>query len=105
MLLQVDVYLSDGRLFEGKFSFHDYHYNIATIKIDSDAPLPTAIIRHLDDSLSIERSELCSYRIPPHSNKFKLSPGVMVVGVGRYYKESRDIMAAPGKFRYIVKLL
>ncbi|KAM7473649.1 hypothetical protein LguiB_020892 [Lonicera macranthoides] len=48
--IKVDVYLSDGRLSEGKFSFHDYHYNIATIKIDSDAHLPTAVIRHLDDS-------------------------------------------------------
>ncbi|KAM7473627.1 hypothetical protein LguiB_020870 [Lonicera macranthoides] len=96
--IKVDVYLSDGRLFEGKFSFHDYHYNIATIKIESDAPLPTAVIRHLDDSLSIDQSELCSFGIRPHSNKFKLYPEVMVVGVGRYYKETRDIMAAPGKF-------
>ncbi|KAM7473652.1 hypothetical protein LguiB_020895 [Lonicera macranthoides] len=57
---ELDAIPMISRLFEGKFSFHDYHYNIATIKIDSDAPLPTAVIRHLDDSLGIDQSELFS---------------------------------------------
>ncbi|KAM7471257.1 hypothetical protein LguiA_009440 [Lonicera macranthoides] len=96
--IKVDAYLPDGRLFEGRVSFHDFHYNIATIKIDSDAPLPTAVIRQLDDSVSIDPSELLSFKNRPNSNKFKLYPGVMVAGVGRYSKEPRDLMAAPGKF-------
>lgn len=82
MLVQVDVYLPDGRLFEGKVSFCDFHYNIATIKIDCDEPQPIAIIRHLDDSISVNPSELCSpkdeelgsesFQIHPHSEKFNL---------------------------------
>ncbi|KAM7475479.1 hypothetical protein LguiB_022722 [Lonicera macranthoides] len=104
----VNVYLWDGWLFEGKVSFYDFHYNITTIKIDSDAPLPTAAIRQLDDSISVNPSELCSpeeeeldsqlFQIQPHSEKFNLSPGDLVVGIGRYFEEPHDLMAAPGEF-------
>ncbi|KAM7473630.1 hypothetical protein LguiB_020873 [Lonicera macranthoides] len=106
--IKVDVYLPDGRLFEGKVSFLDFHYNIATVKIDSDEPQPIAIIRHLDDSISVNPSESCSpedevvgsesFQIHPHSEKFNLSPGDMVVAIGRYFKEPYDLMVAPGKF-------
>lgn len=101
LLLQIDVFFSDGKLFEGHVFTYDFHYNFATIKIKSDAAMPTASVRRLDDSISIDRSKE-SFQLQPHSELFHLCPGEAVVAVGRYYKKPYYIMAASGKFRYTI---
>lgn len=111
LLLQVDVHISDGKLFDGQVFAYDFHYNIAIIKIESDAPLPSASLRLLDDSISVDPSEIpCpedveegseSFQLHRHSNLFNLCPGDMVVAIGRYFDKPYELMAAPGKFRYI----
>ncbi|XP_028088347.1 uncharacterized protein LOC114288930 isoform X1 [Camellia sinensis] len=49
LLLQIDVYISDGKLFEGRVFAYDFHFDIAFIKIESNATLPTASLRLLED--------------------------------------------------------
>lgn len=107
------MYISDGTLFDGQVFAYDFHYNIAIIKIESDAPLPSASLRLLDDSISVDPSEIpCprdtaeegsseSFQLHPHSNLFNLWPGDMVVAIGRYFDKPYKLMAAPGKFKYI----
>lgn len=95
--IKIDVCFSDGKLFEGHVFTYDFHYNFATIKIKSDAAMPTASVRRLDDSISIDRSKE-SFQLQPHSELFHLCPGEAVVAVGRYYKKPYYIMAASGKF-------
>ncbi|THF94985.1 hypothetical protein TEA_024805 [Camellia sinensis var. sinensis] len=63
-----------------RLAFHHFHFNIATISIETDVALPTAIIRPLDDSISID-------------------PRDMVVAIGRSCGRTHALMAAPGKFR------
>ncbi|GMP37227.1 hypothetical protein CsSME_00009012 [Camellia sinensis var. sinensis] len=48
--IKIDVYISDGKLFEGRVFTYDFHFNIAFIKIESNATLPTASLRLLEDS-------------------------------------------------------
>ncbi|KAH7866490.1 hypothetical protein Vadar_021093 [Vaccinium darrowii] len=102
--IEVEVYLSDGTLLNGEVYACDFHYNLALIKIESDAMLQPANLRNLDDSISIHPCEIQngagskSFRLHPHSDLFHLSPGDEVVALGRYFLEPHEIMAAPGKF-------
>lgn len=98
----------DGKLFKGCVIAYDFHFNIATISIETDVALPTAIIRPLDDSISIDPSEIActgdkemtskSFQLHRHSNLFRLCPRDMVVAIGRSCTGTRELMAAPGKF-------
>nr|CAD1823119.1 unnamed protein product [Ananas comosus var. bracteatus] len=83
----------------------DLHYNIAIIKIKSDASLPIAILKNLDDPLSIYPSDELGFfakskklDLGRHPVKFNLMPGQKVVAVGRYYEGLHELMVAPGKF-------
>lgn len=108
--MQINVYLADGKSFKGRLSAHDFHFNIAIISITSDVALPTARLRPLDDSISIDPSEiLCpgetevasrSFQLHRHSDSFVICPGDIVVALGRYCGESHELWAALGKFRY-----
>ncbi|KAL7237181.1 hypothetical protein ACSBR1_020283 [Camellia fascicularis] len=60
--LEVNVCVMDGKLFKGCVIAYDFHFNIATISIETDVALPTAIIRPLDDSISIDPSEIACTR-------------------------------------------
>ncbi|GAV78566.1 LOW QUALITY PROTEIN: hypothetical protein CFOL_v3_22032 [Cephalotus follicularis] len=111
--LQIDVYPSDGVLFEGQVSASDFHYNVATITIRSSAPLPIAILRHFDDSMVANPFALCNpdnktFKFIHHVDKgdesslFKLGPGDRVVALGRHY--SSGLMAALGQFWYTNKV-
>lgn len=60
LLWQVDVYLSDGTLLDGQVYACDFHYNLALVKIESDALLQPASLRNLDDSISIHPCEIQS---------------------------------------------
>ncbi|KAI8556130.1 hypothetical protein RHMOL_Rhmol05G0228000 [Rhododendron molle] len=103
--IKVDVYLSDGTLLDGQVYACDFHYNLALVKIESDALLQPASLRNLDDSISIHPCEIQSgtgsesFQLRPHSDLFHLCPGDKVVALGRYFEEPHEIMAAPGKFR------
>ncbi|XP_058198717.1 putative protease Do-like 14 [Rhododendron vialii] len=103
--IKVNVLLRDGTLCEGQVLVYDWHYNIAWIKIKSDAPLATATLRLLDDTMCVDPSGIQdkelgsnSFQLHPHSDFFKLCPGDMVVAVGRYFQPPNEIMAAPGRF-------
>lgn len=108
MNITVNVCVMDGKLFKGCVIAYDFHFNIATISIETDVALPTAIIRPLDDSISIDPSEIActgdkemtskSFQLHCHSNLFRLCPGDMVVAIGRSCTGTRELMAAPGKF-------
>ncbi|XP_058184498.1 putative protease Do-like 14 [Rhododendron vialii] len=89
--MKVNVYLADGKSFEGHVSAHDFYFNIATISITSDVALPTACLRLLDDSISLYPSD-CK------SNYFKLGPGDIVVAIGRSCDKTHELMVTPGKF-------
>lgn len=62
--IKVDVYPSKDESFEGQVFTCDFHYNTASIKIKSDVPLPSASLRMLDDSISVDPSEIpsCPYK-------------------------------------------
>ncbi|XP_058184479.1 putative protease Do-like 14 isoform X2 [Rhododendron vialii] len=89
--MKVNVYLADGKSFEGHVSAHDFYLNIATISITSDVALPTASLRLLDDSLSLYPSDC-------NSNYFKLGPGDIVVAIGRSCDKTHELRVTPGKF-------
>lgn len=100
---KIKVYLADQSLFEGEVFFCDLHYNVAVIKIQSPSPLPTCCISCLDDSISIDSNEVVkettseTFQLRPHSDSFHLSPGDLVVAVGRFFQDC-SLMAAPGTF-------
>ncbi|KAH7865891.1 hypothetical protein Vadar_012741 [Vaccinium darrowii] len=102
--IKVEVYLSDGTLLDGQVYACDFHYNLALIKVESDAMVQPASLRNLDDSISIHPCEIQngvgskSFQLRPHSDLFRLFPGDDVVALGRYFEEPHDIMVAPGKF-------
>lgn len=104
--LEIDVYLSSGKLYEGQVLTYDFHYNIATINIKSDALLATARMRCVDDSLAIDSntSGLADVNLLLHgdeetgSTRYNLFPGEVVIALARYSEEPHEIMAAPGFF-------
>ncbi|KAL1831929.1 putative protease Do-like 14 [Daucus carota subsp. sativus] len=110
--LKIDVYMAGGTFFRGEVLAVDFHYNIAIIKINSDVPLPTSTIRLIDTHVpidpgncgSIEDFKLsrCTERqdSATSADRFSLYPGMEVFALGRYFRDSYDIMAAPGEFRY-----
>lgn len=103
LIKKVQVSLADDTVYDGKVMFCDFHFNIAVLNIKSAKPLPTCVIRLLDDSISIDPNEIGegvskTYPLLPHSDSlFHLSPGDLVVAVGRYW-DDHAIMAAPGQF-------
>lgn len=98
--LKVVVRLFDGRSFEGGVCGHNFYYNIAAIRFESDSILPTAILKRLDDSLDLNPRQIdtSSFRLHRHSSSIKLMPGDFVVAAGRYFAAPYEIMAAPGVF-------
>ncbi|XP_058184461.1 putative protease Do-like 14 [Rhododendron vialii] len=102
--IEVNVYLADGKSFKGHLSAHDLHFNIAALSITSDVALPTARLRPLDDSISIDPSEIQdeeasrSFQLHRHSDSFKICPGDMVVALGRHCGVTHELWAALGKF-------
>ncbi|XP_050237530.1 putative protease Do-like 14 [Mercurialis annua] len=101
--IKVLVYLKDGRSFHGEVLTFNPHYNIAAIRIQSNAHLPTASMRHLDDSITIDSSQLHfpeekTFQLRPHSNSYNLLPGDRLFAIGRYFVKPYDIMIAPGEF-------
>ncbi|XP_050220570.1 putative protease Do-like 14 [Mercurialis annua] len=101
---KVEVILPGGDLCCGDIIAYDQHFNICAIEIESTAPLPTANLRCLDDSITFDGSsghsslEKKTFELRPHSNLFKVFPGDTLVALGRFHGESFEIMTAPGKF-------
>ena len=108
MLLQIDVYLSSGKLCEGQVLTYDFYYNIAIINVKSDALLSTAKIRCVDDNLAIDSntSVLAGANLLLHgdeetgSTRYNLFPGELVIALARHCEAPHEIMASPGFFRY-----
>lgn len=108
--------MAGGILFKGELLAVDYHYNIAIIKINSDALLPTSTVRLIDNSVpldpgnrgcikDLELSEFARHQdSATSSDRFSLYPGTEILALGRYFADSYDIMAAPGEFRYSSRL-
>ncbi|KAH9609368.1 hypothetical protein KSS87_019152 [Heliosperma pusillum] len=99
--LKIDVYGVGGKATEGKVAGVDFHYNVATIEIHSDTPLPIPEIRLIDNVVEVGPS------VPVHrdgrysvatSNRFKLYPGDKVLALARYFEEPYDIMVASGEY-------
>ncbi|KAK1352272.1 Protease Do-like 14-like protein [Heracleum sosnowskyi] len=110
--LKIDVYMAGGAFFKGQLLAVDFHYNIAIITINSNAPLPTSTVRLIDKSVPLDPGnrgcfeDLNLSHFAGHqdsaisSNRFSLYPGTAVLALGRYFADSYDIMAAPGEFSY-----
>ncbi|KAM3252925.1 hypothetical protein P3L10_006995 [Capsicum annuum] len=101
MILRVKVHLSDGRSFDGQIEAYDLYYNIAAVQIQSDTPLPTASLAHLNDSITVDPSHSVkeeSFQLRPHSNSLNLIPEDLVIVLGRFPIDPYSIMAAPGLF-------
>nr|CAD1831693.1 unnamed protein product [Ananas comosus var. bracteatus] len=102
--IKIIVHFWDGKSYEGDVIGCDFYYNIATVRIRSEVPLQTAILRDVDDSMPIspevarDLRETTKPTLGRHSNKFILVPGDKVVAVGRYHTEGYDLMVAPGIF-------
>ncbi|XP_050215683.1 putative protease Do-like 14 [Mercurialis annua] len=88
---KVEVILPGGDLCCGDIIAYDQYFNICAIEIESTAPLPTANLRCLDDSITFDGSS-------GHSNSFKVFPGDTLVALGRFHDEPFEVMTAPGKF-------
>ncbi|KAK9665853.1 hypothetical protein RND81_14G140900 [Saponaria officinalis] len=93
--LKIEVYLSDGKFYEGQVSFCDFHYNIATIKIKATTSLSTATFRYIDDSVTVDLRESVLVK---HSTHLKLRPGDRVIALGRDCVDHHEVMASPGVF-------
>ncbi|RAL45757.1 hypothetical protein DM860_009621 [Cuscuta australis] len=99
--LKVEIYLFNGELYEGQVLFFDFCYNVATIKIMSSKFLSTASIRDVTDSLELVSKKPVLSRcqhLPNTSMPFNLSPGKLVIALGRDCGDRYDIMASPGVF-------
>ncbi|GAB2270124.1 hypothetical protein Dimus_005032 [Dionaea muscipula] len=104
--IEIDVYLEGGKICEGQVVAHDFHYNIAAIKIHSDVALKPAVLKHIDDSITIDPGEQQKLNqephvgplLRPHSNSYKVVPGDKVIAVGRHFTEPYMLMAAAGLF-------
>ncbi|KAM3363673.1 putative protease Do-like 14 isoform X2 [Capsicum galapagoense] len=95
------VHLSDGRSFDGQIEAYDLYYNIAAVQIQSDTPLPTASLAHLNDSITVDPSHSVKeepFQLRPHSNSLNLIPEDLVIVLGRFPIDPYSIMAAPGLF-------
>ena len=107
VLFQIDVYLSSGKLYEGKVLTYDFYYNIAIISIKSDALLSTAKMRCVDDSIAIDSNtsmldgaiSLLHGDEETVSTRYNLFPGKLVIALARNFEAPFEIMAAPGYFR------
>ncbi|KAL6509962.1 hypothetical protein OROMI_034984 [Orobanche minor] len=107
--IEVDIYVYDGTAFVGHVFAHDLHYNLALLNVRSDRPLPTVTLRLLDESISIDPMEIVrppgnKLQLRPHSNLFSISPGDLVIAIGRLDLDSR-LMVAPGEFSIDCSLL
>ncbi|XP_074348305.1 putative protease Do-like 14 isoform X1 [Apium graveolens] len=100
--LEIDVYLSSGKLCKGQILNHDFHYNIAIINIKSDTVLATARLRCVDDSIAIDSrtSALADAKLlhGDEETRYNLFPGELVIALARYSETPHEIMAAPGFF-------
>ncbi|KAL6579440.1 hypothetical protein OROMI_009656 [Orobanche minor] len=91
---KVEVILPDGNMCPGAVTAFDVHFNIAIVRIQLLALLPSANIKCIDDSMQTQ-SKL---HLVPHSNLFKVIPGNPLFALGRFHGSSHALMAAPGKF-------
>lgn len=108
--VQVDVYLSDSKLYKGQVLACDVHYNLAAISIQSDSPLTTAVLRGLDDIASLDLNELhqlCSdqsFQLRPHSNLFRIMPRTKIMVLRRLFIPPYKLQVDSGVF-WCVNLL
>nr|CAD1823494.1 unnamed protein product [Ananas comosus var. bracteatus] len=100
--IQIMVYLWDGKSYKAEVLGYDPYFNMATVRIRSEVALKTAVLRKVDDSISIsptayDSREAMGPILRRHSKKFWLVPGDKVVAVGRHH-EQHDLMVAPALF-------
>lgn len=96
--------LANGEECDGEIDAFDFHYNLAAIKIQVDHPLEIARLRHVDDLIMVDPSQISipetkPFQLAPHSDLFRLVPGSRVIALGRYHDVENDIMVSPGGFR------
>ncbi|CAA0839903.1 Trypsin family protein with PDZ domain [Striga hermonthica] len=97
--LKVSVGLCDGEKCDGVIVACDFHYNLAAIKIQADKRLQIARLKHLDDSICIDPTNLSIGKLyEMHSDLFRIFPGERVIALGRFHCDVGDIMVSPGEF-------
>nr|CAD1833400.1 unnamed protein product [Ananas comosus var. bracteatus] len=101
--IQVIVYLWDGKSYKAEVLGCDFYFNVATVRIRSEVALKTAVLRKVDDSISIcptacDSREAMGPVLRRHSKKFWLVPGDKVVAVGRHHEKQHELMVAPALF-------
>ncbi|CAO2816846.1 unnamed protein product [Amaranthus hypochondriacus] len=84
--LKVIVILQNGKSFEGQVLAYDFHYNLGVICFKVDDPVQIATLRPINDCFDLNTSQ------------FHLAPGDDVIAVGRYFRDSFSLMAAPGEY-------
>ncbi|GAB4836310.1 hypothetical protein Ancab_001225 [Ancistrocladus abbreviatus] len=105
----VRVCLADRKVCSGEVQASDLHYNIAVVKIKLDVPVPTAVLRHLDDCMPLSIEALRnpkSFQLRSqygHSSPFNIHPGSKVIALGRRgnvraCNVGGHLLASPGKF-------
>ncbi|XVF57658.1 hypothetical protein PTKIN_Ptkin06aG0222600 [Pterospermum kingtungense] len=84
--IKITVILSNEISCKGDVLGYDFHYNIGVIKIETDIPIATARLRHIDDSISIDPNLLDEKpsKFNPISEKFNLVSGDTLVALGRF---------------------
>ncbi|CAA0839902.1 Unknown protein [Striga hermonthica] len=98
--IKISVILFNDITLEATVFGWNFHYNIGVIKIETDVPIPTSRLRHINDSISID-PDLLDEKPPkfhPQSNKFNLVPGDVVVALGRNHADEHGLMVVDGKF-------
>ncbi|GER37455.1 serine protease htrA-like protein [Striga asiatica] len=98
--IKISVILFNDITLEAKVFGWDFHYNIGVLKIETDVPIPTSKLRHINDSINID-PDLLDEKPPkfdPQSNKFNLVPGDVVVALGRNHADEHGLMVVDGKF-------
>ncbi|RAL44162.1 hypothetical protein DM860_016408 [Cuscuta australis] len=92
----VDVGLPDGEELEARVICYDFHYNLVALKVESSCAMPVANMKLVDDVLPMDPEELLphSFQLRPHSDRVKLVPGELVIGLGRHYRG--DLINAVG---------
>ncbi|XP_074285009.1 putative protease Do-like 14 isoform X2 [Silene latifolia] len=100
--IQVDVYLWDGQICQGRVIACDFHYNLAAIRIQTPCQLPTATLKDLDDFVPINLTPIQYHHKPPllrpYSTKFKISPGTPLITIARSMRLLNAPIVSPGVF-------
>lgn len=85
----------DGRSCAGEVCAYDFHLNLAVIRFRTTTCLEPAKLAQIKDSNDV----LSQPFLKPHLKSSGLTPGDLVVAIGRFFAWPFELMAAPGCYR------